>query len=457
MLAFLSIALQMLGATAALAGASPERPRTVHPVELRSMVEEVAPVVEEVAGRRFERLPPVVSADEARLQEVIYAEQIHLTAGEGMSEEEAATRARLLADRVASTFAGKYGFLDKTLYISVEGIANRLAGHRLPAWLFRPMLRVVIAHELAHALQDQHTDLAAMARHAHGADALIAINCAIEGHAVWVHETVASRMGLGDALRVMADMLGTNRPLDPSLDPAAYHNTYIYGLGRDFVAFHVHHGGTEQVWRVLDKPPATTQQIASPGRWSQRRSLSWPNPQLRRAARRLSPRRWNTDTRRLGDYDVRDQLLRADGSEVLANALVDGWNARAIGKGNHGLEVQHLRFESDRTATSFLLQMRIGANRQAELLEGDPFVRAWSGQLDCGEGWLTAREGIQVALFDEEAGDPEPFDGHDQLGRLWVARGEHVLQLVFVNAGVPDRRLCRVLRPLVASLGSVGR
>ncbi|MEM6926724.1 MAG: hypothetical protein AAF602_07360, partial [Myxococcota bacterium] len=376
--------------------------RSIHPTELRSMVEEIAPVVEEVAGRRFTTLPKVVAADEARLREVIYAEQLHLWSREGLDGPEAEERARLLAGDVASTFAGKYGFLDKTLYISVESLALRLAAERAPAWLFRPMVRVVIAHELAHALQDQHTDLAAMAVAAHGTDAVIAINCAIEGHAVYVHEAVASRMGLTEALGLMADLLGTERELGPTLDPDAYHNAYVYGRGRDFVAFHMHHGGTEQVWRMLQRPPATTSQITSPDRWLHRRALSWPHPELRRTARRLSPRRWRTDTRRLGDYEVRDQLLRAGGSEVLADALVDGWNARAIGTGNQGLELQHLRFESAETATSFVVQMRIGANRQASLLQGDPFVRATSGQLDCGTDWVTAREGIRLAVFGSD-------------------------------------------------------
>ena len=427
---------------------------TIHPIELRSMVEEIAPVVEDVAGRRFERLPQIVAADDERLRDVIVREQLYLTQGEGLAPDEAEQRARVIADDVASTFAGKYGFLDETLYISVEGIALRLAAERAPAWLFRPMVRVVIAHELAHALQDQHTDLAAMVRHAHGTDAVIAINCAIEGHAVWVHEAVAARMGLGDALEVMTELLGTNRSLAPALDPDAYHNTYIYGLGRDFVAFHVHHGGTEQVWKILNKPPATTAQIASPDRWMSRRALSWPNPGLRRSVGRLAPRRWRVDTRRLGDYEVRDQLMRAEASEALADALVDGWNARAIGEGNEGLELQHLRFESAETATSFVVQMRIGANRQATLLEDDPFVRATSGQLDCDPSWVTAREGIRMAFFDDPDGETDAFAGPDQLGRLWVADREHVLQVIFVNARVSDRRLCRILRPLVSSLGS---
>ncbi|MEN0062097.1 MAG: hypothetical protein AAGA48_08070 [Myxococcota bacterium] len=428
----------------------------IHPIELRSMVEEIAPVVEQVAGRPFLRLPPVVATDEAQLEAVIFKEQVHLSMTQGLPAEAAEHHARVVAHEVADSFAGKYGFLDKVLYVSVEGIAHRLAAQRAPAWLLRPMVRVVLAHELAHALQDQHTDLAAMATRARGEDAVLAINCAVEGHAVWVHEAVAARMGLSDALDVMTELLGTDRALDPLLNPSAYHNTYVYGLGRDFVAFHVHHGGTEQVWKVLERPPATTQQIATPARWASRRSLSWPSTELRRAVRRLAPRKWMTDTRRMGDYEIRDQLLRAEASEVLADALVDGWNARAIGAANQGLEVQHLRFESAETATSFVVQMRIGANRQVELLDGDPFVRATSGQLDCGEGWTTAREGITVALFGDLGEDESsPQDKrNDQLGRLWVSDREHVLQVIFVNARVSDARLCRVLRPLVHSLGS---
>lgn len=448
--------LWMLGGPTA--GAAPH---DIHPVELESMVEEIAPVVEQVAGRTFLELPRVVMADEDRLREVIYTERLHLAKAHPQGTAESAeARARSIADAVTDAFAGKYGFLDKTLYISVDTIAYRLAAQDAPKWLLRPMVRVVVAHELAHALQDQHADLGRMVEQARGRDAVLAIDCAVEGHAVWVHEGVASRMGLGEALAVMTDLQGADRALEPMLDPDAYYNSYIYGLGRDFVAFHMHHGGTEQVWEMLRRPPASTAQIATPGRFAHRRSLSWPSPALRKATRKLAPHRWPTHTRRLGDYEVRDQLLRAKGSEVLADAMVDGWSAQSSGGPTESFEIQHLRFDTPTAARAFVAQMSIGANRQAELLRGDPFVQASAGRLDCvSDDVRTARETLAVTLFGDgpKNGSKNKTGPGDQLARLWLSKDEHVLQVVLVNAPNSDRRLCRVLDPLLERLGGVFR
>lgn len=78
----------------------------------------------------------------------------------------------LLGDLYQEQIVGYYDPDSTTLYV-VEGV---------PAAALRP----VLAHELVHALQDQHVDLAALIARERGNDRQLAAQAAIEGHATLV-------------------------------------------------------------------------------------------------------------------------------------------------------------------------------------------------------------------------------------------------------------------------------
>jgi hypothetical protein len=407
--------------------------------ELGWMVREIAPVVEEVAGRPFTRLPDLVAANPEEIAEVVYAEQVHLLARSTMADADASDAARRTAARVSGSFAGKYGFLDGRLYVSVDGIRDSLIERQADPWLLRPMVRIVIAHELAHALQDQHSDLDALVSRTASGDAIMAINCAVEGHAVWVHEQVGERMGLEEAVEILGELLGYREPMRRRMDPDDFYQVYVYGLGRDFIAWHAEHGGTEQVWDALAHPVSGTAAIVDPSRWQE--PTSDVDPDLRRvltrASKRLGAKGWRSEDGAMGDFEVRDQLVRAGGHAEIADDLDVGWNSRLVGGGAmHGVEVQLLRFKTEGGAVAFVDDMRDKAEAQARAVGPDPFIRADAGSFDRVPSDRSAHEAIRVRLFD---------DAEDQLGRVWVARGNDVVQVVLVNAPTNEREVAATI------------
>ncbi|MCB9688808.1 MAG: hypothetical protein H6738_21825 [Alphaproteobacteria bacterium] len=417
--------------------------------ELLWMVREVAPMVEEVTGRRFTELPEVVSANVEDVAQVVFDEQLHLLADSGMSDHEAREHASRTAVATAPALAGKYGFLDHKLYLSVDGIETALAIEGEEPWLLRPLLRVVIAHELTHALQDQATDLDKLVGQASGSDAVMAMNCLVEGHAVWVHEQVGAALELPEAVEVMKDLLGFDQPIRRRMDPQAFQSIYVYGLGRDFVAYQAEHGGSEQVWRVLADPPDTTSMIVAPWTWAEDPAPPLDGEQrriLRRASARLAGHGWRTEENAMGDYDVRDQLVRAGADLRIADSLDQGWNTRLVGGAMAGVEVQVLRFTSEEGAHAFVEGMFHEAEVQARMVGQDPFIRADAEDFAVGRHDRGAREAITVTLMAPEV--------VDHLGRVWVARGSDVVQVVLVNAPATDRQvrsaIARVFRALDA-------
>jgi hypothetical protein len=409
---------------------------------LQPLVEQLVPLVEEAAGRRFHHVPPVVLADQQTLARVLYEEQRHLLRQlSGVDADHADASAAETAASVSHQFAGKYGFLDKTLYVSLEGIADALAMAQASPELAGQMVQVVLAHELTHALQDQHIDLARMVVDAGTADAVMAANCAVEGHAVYVAEAVADEMGLQHANAVMADVLGYGSGLPTGAD--GFYSAYVYGLGRDFAAWHTLQGGTDHMWTVLHAPPRATAMIVQPSRY-----LQPPPPvtdglprAVHRAVKRLGRRSWARRSQRLGDYDVRDQLVRSGSGPGLADQVEEAWHARSVGGEMLGVEVQVLRFATPRLAQAYVIDMGRNAAFQAAAVQFDTRVEATAGVFEAVASDVSARERIALTL-----------GGPHELGTVWLAQGTDVVQVITVNRSPPDRRIARAVRPLLRRL-----
>lgn len=410
---------------------------------LRQMVAELAPVVEEVAGRRFETLPEVVLASPTALSEVLFREQVHLLGRlSNLPHEAAEVAAMQSVGALSGTFAGKYGFLDKRLYVVTDGVASAVASRGADPALVGPVLELVVAHELTHALQDQHTDLAGVVSARADGDGVMAVNCVVEGHAVWVHEQVGQRLGHTDAVALVAAIHGYDPALPGLPDvPERFYTSYVYGQGRAFVAWHHAEHGPEQAWRLLREPPASSAMILAPETYAPTLGAPW-SPEvrdaLRRERRRLGRSRWRGTDERIGDFDLREHLIDRFRDDALAEHLEAAWRSRGTGdEPMLGIELQLLAFRSELAARLYVRLMQVNAQLQLDaLLPPIAMIGGVDGTVDDFDALasdVAAREAITLEI-----------DGHRQaLATVWIARGRHVMQVVTVNHPVPDRRLAR--------------
>ncbi|HLY83142.1 MAG TPA: hypothetical protein VKQ71_09150, partial [Acidimicrobiales bacterium] len=130
-----------------------------------------------------------------------------------------------------------------------------------------PDVRVTLAHELTHALQDQHVDLGRYF-HLPGADDS-ALRALVEGDAVVVEDAYAASLSASDkaayqaardAESTGADVKGVSQVL---IDQAQF--PYIFGPV--FVKALVANGGTGAIDRALASPPTVDGQILDPNRY----------------------------------------------------------------------------------------------------------------------------------------------------------------------------------------------
>lgn len=187
---------------------------------------------------------------------------------------------------------------------------------------------LTLAHELAHALEDQHYDLDALSRRAEeDDDASAAVTALTEGTATRVTSRYLDRhpdaLSLGDALRSLMGSLGAT-PLPPAVMRSL---VFSYAEGERFVDALADLTGD---WRLVDhalrhRPPVSTAEIVDVRRWLR---VVRPRPVA------LAPGRLLADDRRgpwrrvagstLGALDL-TELLRPTAGAGGARRLAAAW------------------------------------------------------------------------------------------------------------------------------------
>lgn len=191
-----------------------------------------------------------------------------------------------------------------------------------------PYARFVLAHELTHAVTDQHYDLTLADRLAAGdaTDRLDAYTGLVEGDATVTmqlyHDQVLSRAEQAEADRVGAAQR------TPKLDgaPPTLRESLLfpYSAGAAFVVALYRHGGWEAVNRAYRDPPVSTEQLLHPERYLGQRDQPQTVrvPDLRGALgsgwRQAARAEW-------GEFDTR-LLLEGAFPVATAERVAAGWD-----------------------------------------------------------------------------------------------------------------------------------
>jgi hypothetical protein len=129
-----------------------------------------------------------------------------------------------------------------------------------------PFVRVTMAHELTHALQDQHFDLTTLRENAAGDGS--AVTALIEGDAVRVQNAYEQTMSVADqhAYEKASDQFDGNSSSQTSNVPAFLGDTleYPYAFGPTFIDNLVAQGGTKDIDNAFRHPPVAQAQIIDP-------------------------------------------------------------------------------------------------------------------------------------------------------------------------------------------------
>ena len=216
--------------------------------------------------------------------------------------------------------AGFYDPLRKTMFIA--------------DWVEPDMQRMVLSHELTHALQDQSYDLEKFLKAVRpDDDASGARQAVVEGHATaaMIQEMIAPMKleNMPSLEPLMAPIIQQQLEGFPAFNRAPFFFRfqalfpYIEGMG--FMQRGLQAGGWKRLNSLFDDPPSTTKEIFQPGTYFEKQSLpkiSLPHPAALADVRGLNFLVENT-MGELGYYALLGQLI----SEDEAKTVAAGWLA----------------------------------------------------------------------------------------------------------------------------------
>ncbi|MEP6800322.1 MAG: hypothetical protein ABJC07_00185 [Acidobacteriota bacterium] len=336
---------------------------------LPARVDQVAREVEHVRGRRFERQVPASEINPAELKRVLRAKLL-----EGFPASPEETMRTLVAigffeetpnlvDRLLDFYAGQViAFYDPEprKFFLVRGAQAAVPSS--DEFSSDAGERMIFAHELTHALQDESMKLDSRVKQLKdNGDRALALESLLEGEATLVMVRVAlAELPGGQSSEVeesLAPLLSAgalesaNMPKDLP-DYFAQQLFFPYVEGTAYVRRIVKANGWNGVDRLWKNPPATTSEILHEG------PAFSPAEDLLTAADagRLAPpgfRTLYTDT--IGEWGVRF-LLRRSLAAAQADPLAAGWRGDRIaffGAGRDVAYVWKIRFESPGSAERF--------------------------------------------------------------------------------------------------------
>jgi hypothetical protein len=147
---------------------------------------------------------------------------------------------------------GKYGTSSRTVYLLPRNTAAVIELAKLGPSEVEATVKLTICHELVHALQDDHLNLAECLRDAQtSGDPLSPFNVVMEGHAMLMQAQAAERLDLRTPQAALQALLLGN----PDESTEGTRMSQVYRLGLEYMTQEFAEGGCERLWQRLDSPP----------------------------------------------------------------------------------------------------------------------------------------------------------------------------------------------------------
>jgi hypothetical protein len=314
--------------------------REVSPREKQS-IEELMQSAQRVRGLRFAHDVPVLVQDAAAIMAYV---ETQIDANElersrvvyvalGLLSQELDVRS-LLVQLMGEQIVGYYD-VDKGHLVVRDDVMRAFGGLRTGAPVDLDEARVVLVHELVHALQDQRLGLSTRMKEKRDSDSDSAFRALIEGDATLAmiaysleRESVPLSEITSDPARVRSlsefvrssPLAGSQLDSAPAIVRVPLLSAYVDGL--TFAANLHGDGGFSRINRLHADPPLSMEQVMHPERYVHRDAPE--QVRLPDAAAALGPGfpLWHQDT--LGELELRIYFSQGS-SDTLAAAAAEGW------------------------------------------------------------------------------------------------------------------------------------
>jgi len=416
--------------------------------QIQSFIAEVVPHIERIMGRKFKELPPLVLDDEDTFARIVAAdlEPTLRRAHPELSEQELAKAALARAKEQAVDLLGKYGLKLKKLGLMPASLGPMLEQYQIEPQHATGIMRLLIAHELTHALQAQYVDVLGFLANRPTEDASAAYTSVVEGQAMFVQQGVARALGLEKAAAEYARIfsLGDLEADDPHSRDVAVYQHFMYIEGQRFIEYHHRQGGTARLWELLVRPPLISSMISHPETYSpglpKRPDLTGAFVE---AVAEFRKNRWVVHEQELGEIHLRAMYasLEKEGLNRLADNVIAArsLSLRSLARGeDFHLVLFALRDRKVASELIDLLALPVAEELKAWRQESGHRVKETR---DAKLGGLVCDASRDLALVLADGHGREVFSKRVVL----ASRGAVLVEATAVNHSIPSHKLARIL------------
>ncbi len=421
--------------------------------QAKAYVKEMLPLVEQAAGRKFKITPVVKVVTPDDLYPIMRKEVTPRI--QRMFPTLSKDQARSMADSMASLYSecclGKYGTITERLYLLPRNVRPILRLCEASQKYEQQIVKLVVAHELAHALQDQYIGITRQENSLDTVEKQLAYTSTIEGFGMFVENSVADTLKMDAAAKQLALLISTGsyKGMDP-VDKVSAQQVMgavsdMYLRGQDFVSWHFGKGGLDQVWSVLAHPPIYTSMIYHPEAY---RADAKPKqdyaPALKELEKMISKRKWTTVTQALGEMELRAYNAGMDAGDM--DALIGGteqiYETRATADGvSLHIDLMMLKEKSSAptiiSAAENLARADVAKMSESKKYKFTPCAPADFNAMK-GKADVARRFSYAVSIGDSSY----------SCTYVSIARGRIVMEIYTGGFTVPDSRIAAVFEEL---------
>ncbi len=237
--------------------------------EATDIAHDLIPEIEKLSGKKFTSMPQIRLIDAATAED-IFKQQNSLIQNNGkvQSRKQFSNNEEKFFQIRSKTVGGIYEPKKKRLNLIPTHIEPMLRLMQLGDRYGMLVVKMTIAHELTHALQDQHIDLDKKIKKAPGAEERYALSAAIEGHANFIKNEVGKQLGIKYSKSEKRTDLQFKNPLIKKITSSNSPYVLKYTKGTQFIEYHFKKGGNRLLWKILENPPVDTSMIIYPETYS---------------------------------------------------------------------------------------------------------------------------------------------------------------------------------------------
>jgi hypothetical protein len=428
----------------------------VSEADIRRHVGEIVPQLEKLWGQKFTKLPKIiVGSKKASIRAmaedmVIQVRADHPELSEDQARKAAYAQARKMVDRTL----GKYGVKEKVLTLLPGNLMDVLRRHKIDPKHADDIFKILIAHEMTHALQAEVVDVIDTLAEQKDRDTLSAYGAVVEGQCMFSQDRVAKALKLDEANDLYnKTFLITHLPAYAMLPSAVIRQEFTYVTGQRFVDAIYEQSGPEAVWEMLQNPPATTRMIAHPERYHAGPSRE---PDLQPA---LKPFEEHFAQRDGGPWQVRvmdfpELAMRTQFGKLGTAALNELTRpveaaARASARSeSEAINMRLYRLEGAQAVTPFLDRLEKIFNKGIDQTEhiGKYDV---TGSIDQMPGLKGTTRRYHVELIDKR--DKRAMEKWT----VRVGRGPNVVEMSWSGEKLPDKEVRRLIGSVFDALKGI--